>query len=56
MSKQVICDKCGKEAATQTLFVEVEHYAESHYDDYEACLCDSCAKPVIELLKEGKPA
>ena len=46
-----LCDKCKKEAAVWAATVEPLWAAEV-WNVYALYLCDSCAKPVIELLEE----
>lgn len=55
VSKQTLCDKCGKEATYQ-FHVRISSDGEKWRSlravyDYR---CDSCAKPVIELLEVRK--
>lgn len=43
-----LCDKCGKEAATE--LIRIRRYPKWLGRNFE--LCDSCAKPVIDLLEK----
>ncbi len=49
-----LCDHCGKEA-TGEYWLEYEAVKGDGGQQWYALLCDSCAKPIIELL-EKKPA
>jgi hypothetical protein len=53
-----LCDNlpCSNEASYYvSLYAEkVEDNAEEVYEERDRCLCSSCAKPVIELIKAGR--
>lgn len=49
-----ICDKCGKEAALKRWTLtrrSTSFFATDQEVIWQKDLCDSCAKPVIELLE-----